>query len=68
MSLKSLLDVLCSHKVTIFKFAGRSGSVCHFKKLYSGSQKDIPEGLLMSVVESINSDGRGLFDIVVSGV
>lgn len=68
MSLKSLLKVLFSHKVTILKNAGRSGSQCHFKELYSGSQKDIPESLLMSVVESINSDGRGLFDIVVSDV
>ena len=68
MSLKSLLEVLFSHKVTIFKSAGRSGSQCHFEELYSGSQNDIPESLLVSTVESINSDGRGLFDIVVSGV
>lgn len=68
MNLESLLKVLFSHKVTIFKNAGRSGSQCHFVELYSGSQEAVPECLLVSVVESINSDGRGLFDIVVSGV
>lgn len=68
MNLESLLKVLFSHKVTIFKNIGLSGSQSHFEELYSGSQKDIPESLLMSVVESINSDGRGLFDIVVSGI
>ena len=68
MNLESLLKVLFSHKVTILKNTGLSGSQCHFEELYSGSQKDIPERLLLAVVESINSDGRGLFDIVVSGV
>lgn len=68
MSLASLLKVLFSHKVTIYKNIGCSGAQCHFEELYSGSQKDIPERLLVSSVESINSDGRGLFDIVVSGV
>ena len=65
MSLESLLKVLFSHKVTIYKNTGSSGAQCHFD---SGSQKDIPESLLVSAVKSINSDGRGLFDIVVSGV
>ena len=68
MSLESLLKVLFFHKVTIYKNTGCSDVQCHFKELYSGSQNDIPESLLVSVVESINSNGRGLFDIVVSGV
>lgn len=68
MSLESLLKVLFSHKVTIYKNTGCSGAQCHFEELYSGTQKDIPESLLVSAVESINSGGRGLFDIVVSGV
>ena len=68
MSLASLSEVLFSHKVTIYKNTGCSGAQCYFEELYSGSQKDIPERLLVSSVESINSDGRGLFDIVVSGV
>lgn len=68
MSLESLLKVLFSHKVTIYKNTGCSGAQCHFEELYSGSQNDIPESLLVSAVEGINSDGRGLFDIVVSGV
>lgn len=68
MSLKSLLKVLFSHKVTIYKNTGCSGSQCHFEELYSGSQGDIPENLLMSTVESVNSNGRGIFDIAVSGV
>lgn len=68
MSLESLLKVLFSHKVTIYKNTGCSDAQCHFEELYSGSQEDIPESLLVSIVESINSDGRGLFDIVVSGV
>ena len=68
MSLYSLLKVLFSHKVTIYKNTGCFGAQCHFEELYSGSQNDIPESLLVSSVESINSDGRGLFDIVVSSV
>lgn len=68
MSLESLLKVLFSHKVTIYKNTGCSGSQCHFEEVYSGSQKDIPASLLVSAVESINSDGRGIFDVVVSGV
>lgn len=68
MSLASLLKVLFSHKVTIYKNTGCSDAQCHFEELYSGTQKDIPESLLVSAVESINSNGRGLFDIVVSGV
>lgn len=68
MSLDSLLKVLFSHKVTIYKNTGCSGAQCHFEELYSGSQNDIPESLLVSSVESINSNDRGLFDIVVSGV
>lgn len=68
MSLDSLLKVLFSHKVTIYKNTGCSGAQCHFEELYSGSQNDIPESLLVSSVESINSNSRGLFDIVVSGV
>ena len=65
MSLASLLKVLFSHKVTIYKNTGCSGGQCHFEEVYSGSQKDIPASLLVS---AINSNGRGIFDIVVSGV
>lgn len=68
MSLDSLLKVLFSHKVTIYKNTGCSCGQCHFEELYSGSQEDIPDGLLVSAVESINSNGCGIFDIVVSGV
>lgn len=68
MSLESLLKVLFSHKVTIYKNTGCSGGQCHFEELYSGSQAGIPDGLLVSDVESINSNGRGIFDIVVSGI
>ena len=47
MSLDSLLKVLFSHKVTIYKNTGCSGAQCHFEELYSGSQNDIPESLLV---------------------
>ena len=64
MSLESLLKVLFSHKVTIYKNTGCSGAQCHFEELYSGSL--YANGI--TIREGINYDSTGeVTDVIFLG-